>query len=100
MKRGRTVSCSSSIPSEDGEVDDPGAVSLITELAPGRWILMDGNSQEEAGIVDTKENKEREERRGQERREETSSPKKREPISAFNFKNRGGGKIGDERQIP
>jgi len=33
-------------------------------------------------------------------KEGASSPKKRQPISAFNFKNQGGGRIGDETQIP
>ena len=47
----RTVSCSLSTSSEDGEADNLTGISFITALAPGRWRVMGGSSQVEAGMV-------------------------------------------------
>ena len=51
VEQGRTVSCSWSTSSEDGEVDDPTGISLITALTPGGRRLMNGSSRVEAGVV-------------------------------------------------
>lgn len=52
MEGGRTVSCSGSTSSEDGEVGNSTGISLVTALAPGIYRLMAGISWVEVGMVD------------------------------------------------
>jgi hypothetical protein len=94
VKQCHTVSCSSSTACEDGEVDNSRGMSLITALAPGRRTLMGGIRGEETSIVDSKGDKRQAKERR--RRGRSGSLPKEGPISAFKFRNRGGGKIGDE----
>ena len=81
LVRGRTVGCSSSTVSEDGEVNNA-SLSLITELVLGRRTLMGGCSQEEADIkLEGKEGTEGKERgwKGRGRKSESWSKEKANP---------------------